>query len=237
MPEIFNSADTYKTSPENGNSTLETAVTRVATQTRRPRHVDDYSELMRQHQPSRNPFSAFAAKPIGTRFDSQHNDEHILLLLRQHLVTQVKFVFIALGLSLMPVLFNYIGLLSFLPDRFQFIALLGWYLIVMGYALEVFLGWFYNVYIITDERVIDVDFTSLLSKNTSYAKIDNIEDITAKTKGALGAIFDYGDVIIQTAGTQANFEFNDVPHPSKVVSFLNELLLEEEQEFLDRRAY
>jgi hypothetical protein len=237
MPEIFNSADTRTAFPEVGDTTLEKAVVRMTTEARRSRHVDEYSEFMRQQQPNRNPFAAFAAKPVGTSFETQHNDEHILLLLRQHLATQIKYVFIALGLILMPILFNYIGLLSFLPDRFQFIALLGWFLIVLGYVLEVFLGWFYNVYIITDERIIDVDFTSLLSKDISYAKLDNIEDITARTKGALGAIFDYGDVIIQTAGTQANFEFANVPHPSKVVAFLNELLLEEEQEVLDRRAY
>ena len=71
----------------------------------------------------------------------------------------------------MPILFNSVRLLSFLPERFQLIALLGWFLIVLGYVLEVFLSWFYNVYIITDERIIDVDFTSLLSKDISYAKL------------------------------------------------------------------
>ena len=240
MPEIFNSADTQKTqktSPEVIDTPLEKPVTRMTTEARRSRHVDEYSEIMRQQQPSRNPFSAFAAKPVDTRFETQHSDEQILLLLRQHLVTQIQYLFVALGLIAMPILFNSVRLLSFLPERFQLIALLGWFLIVLGYVLEVFLSWFYNVYIITDERIIDVDFTSLLSKDISYAKLDNIEDITARTKGVLGAIFDYGDVIIQTAGTQANFEFTNVPHPSKVVAFLNELLLEEEQEFLDRRAY
>lgn len=239
MPEIFNSA----TSPDpasqssSADDQLERAVERVSTEKRQPRHVDEYSDFMRTQQPSQNPFSAFAAKPVGVSFDTQHAEEQILLLLRQSIVTQVKYVFIAIGLALLPALFSYAGILSFLPGNFQFIAIIGWYLIVLGYVLEVFLAWFYNVYIITDERIIDVDFNSLLSKNTSYAKIDNIEDITAKTKGALGAIFDYGDVIIQTAGTQANFEFGNVPHPTKVVAFLNELMLEEEQEVLDRRAY
>jgi len=92
------------------------------------------------------------------------------------------------------------------------------------------------VYIITDERIIDVDFNSLLFKNVAYAKIDNIEDITATTAGALGSIFDYGTVRIQTAGAISEFEFVSVPQPSKVVSFLNELLIEEEQEFHNKRA-
>lgn len=239
MPEIFNSATSQDGSATGvaSDGQLEQAVERAATEKRRPKHVDEYSEFMRTQVPTHNPFSAFAAKPVGVSFDTQHSDEQILLLLRQSVVTQIKYVFVAIGLALMPALFSYAGILSFLPANFQFIATVGWYLIVLGYVLEVFLSWFYNVYIITDERIIDVDFTSLLSKNTSYAKLDNIEDITAKTKGVLGAIFDYGDVVIQTAGAQVNFEFADVPHPTKVVAFMNELMLEEEQEVLDRRAY
>lgn len=239
MPEIFNSA----TSPDpsstgvSSDGQLEHAVERAATEKRRPKHVDEYSAFMRTQAPSRNLFTAFAAKPVGVSFDTQHSDEQILLLLRQSVITQIKYIFVAIGLALMPALFSYAGILSFLPGNFQFIATIGWYLIVLGYVLEVFLSWFYNVYIITDERIIDVDFNSLLSRNESYAKLDNIEDITAKTKGALGAIFNYGDVVIQTAGTQSNFEFLNVPHPTKVVAFMNELMLEEEQEVLDRRAY
>lgn len=236
MPEIFNSASSSDKATVPVTDTLEEVVTRVSRSQKRAKHVDEYSNIMRMEQPTTNPFAAFSAKPVGTRFDTQAEGETILLLLRQSLITQIHFVLIAVGLALLPFLFNAVGLLSFLPANFQFIALIGWFLIVLGYSLEVFLSWFYNVYIITDERIIDVDFNSLLSKDVSSAKLDNIEDITARTKGALGSIFDFGDVVIQTAGTASNFEFINVPQPSKVVAFLNELMEEEEQEFLDGRA-
>jgi hypothetical protein len=251
MPEIFNSSSSSSPSkpsiepdviptgalpiqPE--EQTVESVVQRMTTEQRRAKHVDEYSSIMRLEQPSRNPFAAFAAKPLATAFDAQHPDEQVLLLLRQDLITQVKFIFVAVGLILAPILFRSVGLLNFLPSSFQLVATMGWFLLVIGYVMEVFLSWFYNVYIITDERIIDVDFSSLLFKNVSYAKLDNIEDITATTSGALGAIFDFGTVKIQTAGTNSEFEFENIPHPSKVVAFLNELLIEEEQEKLDRRA-
>jgi len=251
MPEIFDSSKADKKPAHQHPHPLEAtpedldvvAATdgeplkkRLTTEIRKTKNVDDYSSVMRQMKPSHNPFAAFAAKPFNVAFDAQHKDEQVLLLLRQSLITQIKYVVIAIGLAFVPVLFNSVGMLSFLPLNFQFIANVGWYLMVMSYVLEVFLSWFYNVYIITDERIIDVDFHSLLFKNVAYAKIDNIEDITATTSGALGSIFDYGSVRIQTAGAVSEFDFVDVPHPSKVVSFLNELLIEEEQEFHDRRA-
>jgi hypothetical protein len=239
MPEIFNSAKPKKTSSRKAAShdAVDTAVSTMTTEHRRSKHVDEYSEIMRREQPTSNPFASFAAKPTAFAFDTQQANEQVLLVLRQSIITQIQPILIAIGLALLPMLFNFVGLLDFLPMNFRFIATIGWYLIVTGYSLEVFLLWFYNVYIITDERIIDVDFTSLLFKDVSYAKLDNIEDISAITAGALGSIFDYGTVRIQTAGAQANFDFENVPHPSRVVAFLNELLLEEEEEFLERRAY
>jgi len=254
MPEIFDSSKTGKpSSPKestpgphkeaeevldasNAPENTEESTPRMTHEKRRAKHVDEYSNVMRHEAPTRNVFAAFAAKPFNVAFEAQHSEEQVILLLRQHVVTQVKYILIVLGLLFVPVLVSSIGMLSFLPTRFQFVANIGWYLIVLSYALEVFLSWFYNVYIITDERVIDVDFNSLLFKNVSYAKIDNIEDVSATTAGALGSIFDYGNVRIQTAGTVTEFEFENVPHPSKVVSFLNEMMIEEEQEQLDRRA-
>lgn len=251
MPEIFNSAKTSSAkSPKKRSQVVEeeaevvdpdiidqeVPAPRLTEEKRRGRHVDEYSAIMRSFSPTRNPFNAFAPKPYNTAFESQHNEEQVLLLLRQSLITQIKYVLIIIGLLFVPFLFNFVGMLDFLPLRFQLIANIGWYLMVASYALEVFLSWFYNVYIITDERIIDVDFHSILFKNVAYAKIDNIEDITATTAGALGSIFDFGDVRIQTAGAVTQFEFDNVPHPSKVVAFLNELLIEEEKEKLDKRA-
>lgn len=250
MPEIFNATTTAGGAQRHRSTTTAASQSqevtpepgqeanghRLTEEHRRGRHVDEYSKIMRAERPSSNPFASFAPKPVNTCFDAQHDEEQVLLLLRQSLITQIKFVIIIIGLALLPILFNGIGMLDFLPTNFQVVANLGWYLIVASFALEVFLSWFYNVYIVTDERVIDVDFTSLIAKNVAYAKIDNIEDITSSTAGLLGSVFDYGDVRIQTAGAVTQFEFLSVPHPSKVVAFINELMIEEEQEKLLRRA-
>jgi hypothetical protein len=233
MPEVFNS---NKTKAKKKKGAAQTEAEPIETAPKVTRHVDEYSTVMRREQPSNNPFKAFTAKPSQMFFEAQHTEEKVLLLLRQHPVTQVKWILVTLILIFVPVLFSYVPLLSFLPVRFHLVALLGWYMLVAGFALEAFLDWFFNVYIITDERVIDVDFYSLLFKNISYAKIDKIEDITTVTSGTLGAVFDFGTVKIQTAAATAELEFEHVPHPSKVTAFLNELLVEEERERIEGRV-
>ncbi len=136
----------------------------------------------------------------------------------------------------LPLLLRFIGFYDWLPATFQFVTMLGWYTIIIGYALEKFLMWFFNIYIVTDERVIDVDFYNLLFKRISEAKLENIEDITFSNSGILQSIIDYGEVRIQTAAEIPQIEFENVPHPEKVAKFLSEMLLQEEQEKLEGRV-
>lgn len=245
MPDIFDASQKH---PSQGSVSDTTGTTAVDTATepetsaevaRRPRrHVDEYSEVLRQETAtSGNAFQAWLPKPHKVFFDTQMSDEHVLLLLRRHPITQVPWILSAIGLALLPFLVAAVfPVIQFLPVRYIMAALIGWYALVFSFGFESFLMWFFNVYIITDERIIDVDFNSLIYKNISTAKLDNIEDITSTTGGAIRSIFDFGTIKIQTAAANAELEFEDVPHPAKVTSVLNELLLEEEREKLEGRV-
>lgn len=200
------------------------------------RNPEEYSELIRIEEPTSNPFAAISIRPQNTYFDSQHAKEEILMVLRQHPIVNLGWVALSVVLVLLPfTLFPLLPLFSLIPDRFQFFALIGWYLLVLAYMIENFLYWYFNIYIITDERIVDVDFYSLIYRALSSAKIENIQDTTATTKGVLGAIFNFGDVSIQTAAEKREFEFLSVPQPATVTKFLNELILEEEREKLEGR--
>lgn len=220
--------------PESTPATSQTA--EVSRRPHRRKSVDEYSEVMRRRQPARNPFEAFAAKPYQTFFSDQNSDEQIILVLRKHPITQLKWILTALVFAIIPILFSGASIFGFLPSNYQFAGIVIWYLLLTGFVLESFLTWFFNVYIVTDERIIDVDFLSLIYRNISTAKIDNIEDVTATTGGAIRAMFDFGSVNIQTAAEKREFEFEDVPHPNTVTKLINELLLEEEREKIEGRV-
>lgn len=240
MPDIFDADRNDHDHEDHSSSTPVTSGVEMmgepSPEKKPSREVEEYSEVMRQEKPSKNPLDAYAPKPGYFCFSTQHQDEDVVLMLRQHPVTQIKWILIAIGLALIPLIFSSMPLLDFLPPIYLTAALTGWYLLVAGFSLEAFLSWFYNVYIITDERVIDVDFHSLIYKNISAAKIDNIEDVTERTGGPLRTVFDYGTVIIQTAAAQVEFEFDNVPHPARVTKLLNELILEEEREKIEGRV-
>ena len=200
------------------------------------RHVDEYSEVMRKETPSTGVLSAFMPKPVAVYFDNQDSSENIVLVLRRHPLTLVKSFLITLVMIFLPSLLSAVGMFDFLPGRFQMASIILWYLVTFGFIFEVFLSWFFSVYIITDERIIDVDFISLIHKDISSAKIDKIEDVTAVTGGALQSMFDFGTINIQTAGAKVEINFEHIPHPSRVTKLLNELMLEEEREKIEGRV-
>jgi len=182
-----------------------------------------------------NPLAAFTVHPHNLRFETQSADEEIILLLRQHFVTLVPSVFLFSLMALMPfwipVIVGVFSLdLSVIPMGFLFVGVLVWYLLTFGLVLEKFLNWYFNVYIITTERVVDVDFISLLYKQVSEAQIAKIQDVTYTMGGLARAVFDFGDVMIQTAGETPNFDFMAVPHPDKVAKVISDLKLKDEQE-------
>lgn len=204
---------------------------------RRQRQIEDYSEVMKHETSSDNPLKAYIPKPKKIAFEIQDREEKIILVLRQHPITQFKnILFLFLAIFFLPWLLNVSGLLAFFPNRFIFAFYIFLFVLFLGMSLRCFLLWFFNVYIITDERIIDVDFLSMIYKNISTAKIENIEDITKKTSGLVPSLLDYGSILIQTAASKNEIEFENVPHPAKVVKLLNELIMEEEREKIEGRV-
>ena len=185
--------------------------------------------------PTHNPLAAFCYYPENINFETKESKEKVVLLLRQHPITNVKWILIAILMILAPVVLGAFPILSFLPSNFQFIAVLIWYLVTTAFVIQSFLTWFFNVYIITDERIVDIDFYSLIYKEVSDANIDKIQDVTYKMGGVVRTLFNYGDVLIQTASEVPNFEFLAVPKPDQVAKILQDLRIEEEQEKLEGR--
>ncbi len=184
------------------------------------------SDLIRQHH--KHVWGAFVARPRGVNFESQDDREKIILLLRRHWITNVRWIGIALLMSLAPLLLSQAPFLAGFPPRFQLAALVSWYLLVLAYVIQQTLSWFFNVGIITNQRVVDIDFFNLIHKRISDADLDKIQDITFNINGALRTIFNYGSVYIQTAAEKPELSFENVPDPALVTKVLEKLTAKNE---------
>jgi hypothetical protein len=168
-------------------------------------------------------FSAFALNPHQLRYESQEADEKIILFLRRHFFTNVSWMIVTFCLIILPFFAFSFFSLDFIPFAFRFMGIIAWYLLTFAFAFERFISWFFNVNIVTNQRIIDVNFPSILYKDISETKLENVQDISAKTGGFIRSFLNYGDVMIQTAGALPELNFEAVPHPDKAAEVINDL--------------
>ena len=182
---------------------------------------------------SRNPFAMFAPQPVGVSFESQQEGEKIIILLRAHLATLVPVIIEIVFLLLMPVFTAILGALGVevfgsLATRQLFWVHVIWYLFVFGFIFYKFIFWYFNVYLLTNERVVDFDFKGITHKETAYANLNQIQDVTPKVIGVFSTMFNYGNVYIQTAAAKNEFEFRAVEKPDMLArEILEQVRLEE----------
>jgi len=167
-------------------------------------------------------FHSFCIAPKD-RFDGQNNNEEIILKLRAHPITQVFWILNSFFLLLILIVMDIflVSILNFSQIVFVNVLCLSW---ISFYLLSNFSHWYYNVGIITNQRIIDIDFFQLLHKEVTAVMLNKVEDVTSKSSGFLSSFFDFGNVFIQTAGTEANVEFMNVPRPAQVAKAINDLI-------------
>lgn len=174
-------------------------------------------------------FASFWQNPHGVYFDTQEANEHILLFLRRHFITNVPWIFYTFLLACLPPIVSYIFTridypFTFLPATF-IAAIVGMYYLVLATSSYLhFLDWYYNISLITPKRVLDIELKDLVYKKISATKISLVQDINYTQTGTIRTLFNYGEVLIQTAGTQDNFYINSVPKPEVVVRIVEELI-------------
>lgn len=176
----------------------------------------------------KSPVTSFVAFPQQTSFDGQDKDENIVLIIRQHLAVYIPQILLVIALIVIAVIFN-VAIANLDIVASSRIAITSgttifFILVIMTVIFYTFIKWFYTVNIITDERIVDLDFNNILAHEYSEAQLEKIEDVTHKVNGFLGLIFDFGTVVIQTAGSQPEFEFDNVPRPRDVQDTLLDLL-------------
>jgi len=173
--------------------------------------------------------SSFCQNPVGISFQNQEEDEEVLLFLRRHFITNIPWIFISLVLSLVPpllfILNIKIPILFFsVPENFLIVFIVFYYLVVFIYAFISFITWYYNISLVTQKRVVDIDFSDIVYHDVAMTKLNLIEDVNYTQTGFIRSFFNYGDVFVQTAGEKLHFDFLAVPNPANAVNITENLI-------------
>lgn len=185
---------------------------------------------------SSNPLASLSYRPKKFNFEGRQSGEETILFLRKHPITNIQWIVVAILLLMGPYILEPLGLDKILPQGFFFVIMLFWYLVTMAYVIENFLNWFFNINIVTDERIIDIDFYNMIYKEVTVATLDKVQDVRYKVAGVFGMVFNFGDVFIQTASEVPTIEFVSVPNPDKIVEVLQKLDEQEDTEAIEGRV-
>lgn len=86
-----------------------------------------------------------------------------------------------------------------------------------GYMLWQILDWHDDVYQVSDKYVVDIDRQPFgLSESRTQAELANIQNVNVHQPGLLSNLFNFGNVVIETAGASSDLVFERVAQPNMV---------------------
>jgi hypothetical protein len=175
-------------------------------------------------------FKSLIRNPERTTYEGEDSDEKILYVIRKSLWAIVPNLIFVMVLTIAPIFFfSYLHSLNIKLDlgiKPGFITSLNifWYLFTFGYLFQLFVNWYFNVFIITSKKIVDFDVRGLTYKNTSETALRNVEDVTSRVVGTLGTVLNIGEVSVQTAGEEREFEFEKMDNPSEIRDIISDLI-------------
>jgi hypothetical protein len=152
-------------------------------------------------------------------FPGQRQNERVISIVHRHWFNIATHFFVVATVSLL-ILVSLI-VTSLLPKSFGLALdaalfsffLSGFLLLLWVYIFITWIDYYFDVWIITNERIINIEQKNLFIRTISEVTLTRIQDVTATIEGFFPTLLDFGDVVVQTAGEETHFHFRNVPNP------------------------
>lgn len=91
-----------------------------------------------------------------------------------------------------------------------------WLIIITHLIALIWTDYYLDVWLVTNQRVIDVEQLGLFHRRIASFRLDLIQDIKILVPGFLATFLKYGNIHIQTAGDFREFSIKNVADPYKL---------------------
>jgi membrane protein YdbS with pleckstrin-like domain len=147
-------------------------------------------------------------------------DEHVVTIVHRSFIGLVYIYLAALGavaalIALIVLAFP--DLFSELSTNSNMLLLAGGVFAIALIFLILFVATYIyrqSVLLVTDKNLIQILQKGLFVRKVSRLSMSNVEDVSAEQNGFLPTIFNYGVLMVQTAGETENFIFPYCPNPN-----------------------
>lgn len=154
------------------------------------------------------------------------DDEEVLKIVRQYALVYFWKAFFVVLLILVDFFFMF------------WLVSKGWWgslIFMLVLLIAVFLGarwfviWYYNIFVITNKRVIDIYQKGIFSRDVSEIMLSKMLDVSYQRKGILQTIFKYGNIYLQVAGNEIKLVIAKIKNPQEVQRILSDYVQETEE--------
>lgn len=155
-----------------------------------------------------------------------HPNEKIILTERRHwlvFLSEISALIVAFFLPIIFIIFSdlfYEKLGTYLTLEETTATLLfisfAWFLILSMIFFVIFTDYYLDILIVTNQRIIDIDQIGLFSRDIATAPLENIEDIKIQIFGMVATALNYGDLHLQTAGSDKEILIRGIKNPEYV---------------------
>lgn len=152
------------------------------------------------------------------QFDGQHEDEEVLFVFRRHPVAMRKGFY----MLLIPFLIASLPTLIWPGElKWLYVALGGFMLGLLLFFYH-WMGWYFTVFIVTNQRLRQVTQQGFFSKSVIDLGLSKIQNISYNVSGASAALLGFGTIVVQTY--VGDLVLDRIHHPASVYNKLHDVV-------------
>src|SRR3990167_3638391 len=160
------------------------------------------------------------SKEKQKHFEDQFEDEEVLLVFRKHPIVMRKgliLCMLAILLGTVPALIK--PEMSYFFGGLAFGFLLGILLFTPSW-----ISWYYSVFIVTDQRLIQITQKGLFHKSVVDLSLSQIQMVNYEVAGLQATLLGFGTILMQTY--VGDLVIHDVHHPARIQKKMLNILRE-----------
>ncbi len=161
-------------------------------------------------------------KEFGLEFELEP-DEELVSETRKHwfffFVELLPYAILAIIPFALPNLLRLAPPLATYADQISYTApvaraVLGvWLLLLWTSAWSRFTRYYLNLWVLTNERIVDVKQRGYFNREVSSLSLTHIQDVTTDVTGVFSSLLNIGTINVQSAGATEKFTMHDIPNP------------------------
>lgn len=155
---------------------------------------------------------------MGKSFEGQRKNEKVYDIVRRHVLVLGRAVFVWLLLVALAVLLLFL----FRENTGMWWILLGAFVLGAMVFFYYWVGWYFTVYIITNERIRLVTQKWLFSKSIIELPLERVQNMSFAMKGIGAQSLRYGTIVLQTM--VGDMVMDNLYNPERVYNELQDIL-------------